>query len=93
MMEYEFEWDDDKYIENIRKHHMSFEYASLVFDDPYRYEDYDLEHSDEEDRYDVIGMVSDIIFVVVTYKTDNLVRIISARKATKQERRKYYGNY
>lgn len=92
-MEYEFDWDDDKYAENIRKHHISFELASLVFDDPYRYEEYDVEHSDDEDRYDIIGMVNDVIFVVVTYKTDNLVRIISARKATKRERRKYYDNY
>ena len=92
-MDYEFEWDENKYIENLKKHHISFEHAALVFDDPYRYEEFDSEHSDDEDRYDVIGMVGDIIFVVVTYKTDNLIRIISARKATKQERRKYYGDY
>ena len=86
-----FEWDDDKYEENIRKHGIPFEYAALIFDDENRIEDYDDEHSDSEDRYDIIGMVDKVLFVVVTYRNDeeNLVRIISAREATKEERRRY----
>lgn len=45
---------------------LSFEYASLVFDDDLRHEKYDRKHSDDEGRYDVIGMVENIIFVVCT---------------------------
>ncbi len=87
-----FQWDEEKNRLNQKKHHISFEYATYVFDDEYRYEVFDEEHSDDEDRYDVIGMVDDIIFVVCTYRENDIVRLISARKANKAERRKYYGN-
>ena len=87
-----FQWDEEKNRSNQKKHHISFEYASYVFDDEYLYEEYDAAHSDDEDRYDVIGMVDDIIFVVCTYRDNDIVRLISARKANRAERRKYYGN-
>lgn len=86
-----FEWDEEKEEENIRKHGISFDKAALVFEDEFRIEKYDVDHSNYEDRYDIIGMVDEIIFVVVTYRDeeDDLVRIISAREATNEERREY----
>ena len=60
-----------------------------MFDDEYRLEEYDYEHSDDEDRYNIIGMVDEILFVVVTYRSENAIRIISARQATKEEKRRY----
>ncbi len=54
-----------------------------------RIEIFDLEHSVEEDRYNTIGMVYDVLFVVYTERKDN-IRLISARLATKTERSIYY---
>ena len=87
----QFEWDEEKDLSNQRKHHISFSYASLVFNDEFRLEYYDEFHSDDESRYNVIGMVGTVIFVVCVYKSDDVVRIISAREATKKEKRRYYG--
>lgn len=84
-----FEWDEAKAQENIRKHNVSFEYAALVFEDEYRLEEYDYDHNKDEDRYDVIGMVKEVLFVVCTYRDNDTIRIISARKANKAERRQY----
>ncbi|MBR1552606.1 MAG: BrnT family toxin [Schwartzia sp.] len=70
---------------------MSFEVASLVFDDENRLEEYDEWHSDDEERYRVIGMVKDLLQVVCTDRPkNNSIRIISARLAEKEERMKYY---
>lgn len=63
----------------------------FVFADPNRIELYDDLHSDEEDRYQVIGRVDEILFVVYTERGD-ATRLISARYATARERRMYYGN-
>ena len=84
-----YEWDPQKNWENIHKHGISFETASLVFEDEYRIEDFDIEHSNEEDRYIVIGMVHKVLFVVYTTRRRNK-RIISARLATEAERNEYY---
>ena len=59
-----FEWDDEKNKINFAKHGIDFETAMLVFNDLQRIEIYDMEHSKEEDRYNTIGMVNDVIFVV-----------------------------
>jgi len=88
-----FEWDENKNKINIKKHKIPFEYAIHVFDDENRIEEYDKYHDEYEARYQIIGMVNEILFVVVTYIDDDKVRVISARKATIKERRKYYGNY
>lgn len=71
---------------------MSFQTAALVFSDENRIEMYDSEHSLEEDRYNTIGMVEDVLFVVYTERKDRL-RIISARLANKKERSMYYERY
>ena len=59
------------------------------WDDENRVEEFDEEHSFDEDRWQVIGMVNDILFVVYTERGES-TRLISARKATASERRKYY---
>lgn len=74
------------------KHGIDFNTAIHVFDDENRIEIYDVEHSLTEDRYNTIGMVHDILFVVYTERRDKL-RIISARLATTAERRIYYDCY
>lgn len=84
-----FEWDENKNTINKQKHHISFETASHVFDDPMYIEMYDFEHSLSEDRYIAIGKVGDVLFVVFTERKD-VLRIISARIATEVERRIYY---
>lgn len=88
-----FEWDDNKEQINIKKHGMDFETASRVFDDENRIEIYDDLHSDYEDRYITIGMIDEITciaMVVYTERGTDVIRVISARKATPKERRKYY---
>ena len=64
-----------------------------MFLDEKRIEKYDRKHStDTEDRWNVIGKVDDVLFVVYTEKSER-IRIISARKATKEEINEYYNNY
>lgn len=70
-----FEWDENKEKINISKHGLDFSTAALVFRDQNRLEWFDELHSDYEDRYITIGEINGI----------------AARKATKQERRMYYG--
>jgi len=84
-----FIWDENKNNINRVKHKISFVEASKVFDDENRVEIYDENHSIDEERYKVIGRVGKVLCVVVTYIKDDLVRIISARIATIDERREY----
>ena len=86
-----FEWDEEKNRINISKHGFSFQYAKKVFDDEMRIES-DYYFRNGEFRYDVIGKINKILFVVCTDKKDDVIRIISARKATKEEEEVYYGN-
>ena len=85
-----FEWDYEKEQRNIKLHKISFETAKLVFNDTHRIELFDLNHSGMEDRLITIGKVDKVLFVVHTER-GNKTRIISARTATKAERR-LYGN-
>jgi hypothetical protein len=89
-----FEWDRKKEKSNIEKHGVSFEQASYVFADPFALNRYDDEHSQEEDRWVLLGKsLNEILLLVVhTLRDDEgtkIVRIISARKATKRERQVY----
>ena len=84
-----FEWDEEKNTSNKRKHGIDFETAMLVFNDLQRIEIYDTEHSLSEDRYNTIGMVHDVLFVVYTERKSN-IRLISARIATAAERSIYF---
>ena len=83
-----FEWDDEKAAENFKKHGIRFETAAKVFADKKKLIRYDEEHQDEE-RYDVLGSVGKVLFVVCAFYEENAVRIISARKANKAEQRRY----
>ncbi len=89
-----FEWDENKNKENNKKHDgISFEMATRVFLDSKRLELFDEEHSSlNEERYYVLGRVEKVLFVVYTERHES-IRIISARKATKEEVNEYYQNY
>lgn len=83
------EWDDEKDAINKEKHGISFLTAAYVFTDENRVELYDEAHSIDEDRYAVIGYVGELLFVVFTERID-VIRLISARLATKDEEELYY---
>jgi uncharacterized DUF497 family protein len=85
-----FAWDPEKAQTNLDKHGVSFEEASTAFADPLSRTVPDPLHSDEEDRFILLGMSSEGRFVVVAH-TDRgeTVRLISARLATSAERRRY----
>ena len=85
----QFEWDEEKAALNLKKHGVRFETAALVFCDENRIELFDAEHSSEEERYNTIGLVDNILFVVYTERK-NRIRLISARPANKTERSLYY---
>ncbi|MDR1868387.1 MAG: BrnT family toxin [Treponema sp.] len=88
-------WDEKKNQENIRKHKVSFEEAQTVFYDPNGKLIDDPDHSDEEDRYIILGLSKALRLLVVCHcyrEDDETIRIISARKATTKES-KYYGGY
>ena len=82
------EWDDKKAAINKQKHGISFDTAAMVFADENRIERRDNKHSQDEDRWQVIGMVNDVLFVVYTERL-NAIRLIMAREASPKERREY----
>lgn len=86
-----FEWDDEKNVANQQKHGVSFENASELFTSGAPYlELFDHAHSDVEERLIAVGPTARGVLVVVwTERDDNVTRIISARLATKRERRMY----
>ncbi|HXM42767.1 MAG TPA: BrnT family toxin [Bryobacteraceae bacterium] len=87
-----FEWDEDKSRRNLAKHKVSFKTAELVFDDPEALSIQD-RVVDGEERWQTVGMVSGaVLMVAYTYRHeagDEVVRLISARKAVPHERRAY----
>lgn len=91
----EFEWDEDKAASNERKHGVSFLEAQTVFADPLALTGFDPDHSDEEDRYLTMGTSLDGRLLVIAHTDrENSVRIISAREASRRERRDYEdGNF
>ena len=86
-----FEWDLKKEALNIKKHRVAFSEAASVFFDDNAIAEFDLHHSDSEDRFKVIGFSNslNLLFVVFVERSKKSIRIISARKATKSERSKY----
>ena len=87
----EFAWDERKNRINKRKHGISFETASLVFDDPRHLTRQDRE-VDGEARWQTIGIVNGIHLLLIAHTVsdfDEEIRIISARKATRRERSTY----
>jgi hypothetical protein len=92
MEEIEFSWDARKARDNLKKHRVSFEEASTVFYDESAIEFFDPEHSSDEERFLMLGLSGRLRIMVVSYCLRNRgseIRIISARKATKKEKKVY----
>ena len=88
-----FEWDPAKDASNLRKHGVSFEEARSVFYDEFAVQFYDEPHSSGEERFLMLGMSSGAHLLLVCHcerASGGVIRIISARKATKQES-SFYG--
>ena len=92
MNEVLFSWDDAKERENLRKHGIAFEEATTVFADESARLKHDPDHSQQEDRFLLLGFSAKlrILVVVHAYRQDETeIRLISARKATRNERKQY----
>ncbi|WP_260293073.1 BrnT family toxin [Sedimenticola hydrogenitrophicus] len=90
----DFEWDPTKARSNLRKHGVSFEEAKSVFYDEYAIQFDDVENSEEEDRFLMLGLSNELRVLIVAHcerQSGKIIRIISARKATKKERKFYRG--
>jgi uncharacterized protein len=89
-MSLQFEWDDKKARANKRKHEITFEEASTIFGDPLSLTIPDPAHSIGEDRFITFGnSVKGKLIVVVHIEQNDIIRIISARKATNNEKKQY----
>jgi hypothetical protein len=94
-LKFYFEWDPQKANSNKVKHNVTFERAATVFTDSRAVSIYDNEHSGDEDRWMTLGLASTGVLMVVnhTYKkvdeSTATIRIISSRKATKNEEKQY----
>ena len=96
-MKQRFEWDEAKNQSNLRKHGVTFEDASYVFEDPYFFSVQDRFVNGEE-RWQTFGMINNFLVLIIAHtaleRLENgelieVIRIISARQATKHERRNY----
>ena len=90
----EFEWNPTKAISNKKKHNVSFEEAQSVFYDDFAVQFYDEENSETEDRFLMLGLSNESKLLLVCHcekEEGNIIRIISARKATKNESKLYEG--
>lgn len=85
-----FEWNVNKAAVNLVKHGVSFDEAKTVFDDPLYVDFYDPDHSDSEHRYIIIGMSQRGRLLLIAYtERSDITRLISAREATRMERKAY----
>ena len=92
MSELTFEWNSRKAAENQRKHRVSFEEAKSAFLDENAGVIADIEHADDKDRFILLGLSIQLRLLVVVHcyrESENVIRIISARKADPSERRQY----
>ena len=87
-----FIWSTLKSAANQKKHGISFEKATEVFDDPFFIEEYDEENSENEDRYNVTGFLKNRYITVSFTFRDNLTRVFSARKSDNEEEGAYDEN-
>lgn len=93
LLDLTFEWDENKNKANIRKHGISFNEAITVFADENALLTVDEDHSRQEERFIILGLSQNTRLLVVCHcyrESDAVIRIISARKATRQEA-SYYG--
>ena len=89
-----FEWNQSKAQSNLTKHGVSFEEAKSIFYDELAVQFYDTEHFESEDRFIMLGMSNELNILTVCHcerQENEIIRIISARKATKNERKFYEG--
>jgi uncharacterized protein len=86
----EFEWDENKAAKNLSKHGVSFDEAKTLFDDVLYANFYDPDHSDDEERYLIIGESCQGRLLIASYiERGEAIRLISARKVTQSERELY----
>ena len=93
MMALRFEWDRRKDRANLRKHGVSFEEARSVFFDTQAMQFFDPDHSEDEDRFLLLGMSVRLRALVVCHcfrERETVIRIISARKADHEEEQQYW---
>ena len=89
-MSYKFDWEPTKAARNLKDHKIAFEEASTVFGDPLAMLMADPDHSEDEERYLLLGMSLRRRLLVVSFvESPPLTRLISAREATRHERRQY----
>jgi uncharacterized DUF497 family protein len=89
-----FEWDEPKALANLKKHLVSFEEAKTIFYDEFGVQFFDGDHSSDEERFLMLGMSSGAKLLIVCHcdrEQGEVIRIISARKATKRESAFYRG--
>jgi uncharacterized DUF497 family protein len=92
MRKLQFQWDENKAAENFKKHGISFQEAESVFYDEKAVEFYDDQHSAWEDRFLLLGLSANLRLLLVCRcfkENDSIIRIISARKATRNEAKFY----
>jgi uncharacterized DUF497 family protein len=88
-----FEWDAAKAKSNIRKHGISFEEARTAFYDEKAIQFYDPDHSEKEDRFILLGISFKLRVIVVCHcsrESENVIRLISARRADRGEEQEYW---
>ena len=84
-----FEWDSQKAAKNLESHGVPFDYAARVFLDLHRLETQDLREDYREERFITLGEIENRLYVVVYTVRNEVIRLISARKANQREQRKY----
>ncbi|MCG5057010.1 MAG: BrnT family toxin [Limnoraphis sp. WC205] len=92
MKKISFQWDEQKNKINQQKHGISFEEAESVFLDDYAVQFWDENHSEDEERFLLLGLSSKMRILLVVHcfrEEEAIIRIISARKATKNESKEY----
>lgn len=90
----DFEWDSTKAAANLKKHGISFEEAQSIFYDEFAVQFFDEDHSSDEERFLLLGMSTGAKLLLVCHcerDAGHVIRIISARKATKRESA-FYGS-
>jgi len=95
MIELQFEWDNRKEKLNVKKHGISFDEARTVFYDENAIQFFDPDHSDDEDRFILLGISFKLKVLVVCHcfrESETVIRIVSARKADGDEEQEYWRN-
>jgi uncharacterized protein len=86
----QFIWDPTKAVTNLKKHDVSFEEAQTVFEDPLYVDFFDPDHSENEERYLIVGKSIEERLLIVSYtERRDTTRIITAREVTRSERESY----